>query len=232
MSNSDKQLDLAVRRRDITPAARRILEGVVLSPTKGFSEPDSTTVLFTAVLIDDSYSILEAGNIDGVRDGHNVAIEELKGAIQAPIIRLKTQYMKGYVLNDWLPLDECRDMNQANYEPDGGTPLYDSTIVLARSLVDQVTRAKTETFTPSSRILIVTDGEDQGSNHSEADVREVLSSVQSQGVHAIALMGIDNGYTDYHAVAKSMGIKKVITPTSDGRSIRRAFQTWSRDGFR
>lgn len=215
----------------------------------------SDELLMIAILLDDSLSIANYHNTQYVIDGHNSVIKALKGTriAQQQSIRFHTQYLKNYIHNKWVSLQEAKDIDRGNYIPNGHTPLYDAAAQLIMSMMAEKERIREEAgMQVRFGILIVSDGNDERSEIYTADdvknlVTDILKHPDSIEPDIINFMGIDDGYTDYIAIAKAMGIedekkddgngsggngdtqviKRVLTPASNEKEIRRAFNTFS-----
>lgn len=203
-------------------------------------------LLLIAVMPDDSASIEEYGNTQAVRDGHNSIIRALENSRQRRNILFRTQLMSGSVVNNWVPLEKAKPLTEENYQPDGGTPLYDSSIKLLGSSEAEMYQARKAKKTARFGALIMSDGEDTMSEQYEAaDVNKLVTDIFRRNdpnfPNTLAFMGLPNTrVTSYRAIANSMGIKdertnvngenvmQIITPEDNARAMRRAVDTWSR----
>ena len=88
---------------------------------------EASEVILVSLLIDDSGSIRFKNNSQVVRDGHNLIIDALKGSKDelANSVMTHTRYLNGTVLYAYGLLDNSTEMDSHNYNPNGGTPLYD-----------------------------------------------------------------------------------------------------------
>lgn len=196
----------------------------------------ASEVVLVTIMPDDSGSIRFAGNAQAVRDGHNSVLEALRESKQQDQILVQTRYLNGDVLFPYGPLDQAVEMDQQNYDPSLGTPLYDQVAVTLGSVV-----AKTQEFADNgvpvrSITLIVTDGDDQHSTKATAaDVKNLVEDLKRQETHVVAFLGIaDPGsHVDYIDIAKSMGIDDqwILTVDSDASAIRKAFQVFSQSAL-
>jgi hypothetical protein len=219
----------------------------------GQDYPDYANLIYIAVMPDDSSSIagansLERDNTQDVIDGHNNMIEALKGSREARKILFKTQYLNSdTALNNWVPLDKAVPMTRENFKPAGGTPLYDKTLSLLRSVIYETQEAQTRGQQARWGILLITDGDDTTSTDTAEHVKLILDDMRKTGelmqtcepndtvAGSIALLGVEDRKTDpeigahFEKVAQSMGIGWVlhadrVNPTS----MRRAFNTFSK----
>ncbi len=209
-------------------------------------------VVLVTMMIDDSGSIRFAKNAQTVRDGHNLVLFSLESSKQAPHILVHTAYLNGHVLFPYLPLavldpqgqpgaarylrnSAVCDLDDRNYDPRLGTPLYDQTVVLLGRVL-----AKYQEFADAGVIartvtLIITDGADEGSQRATAaTVRPLVEDLRHER-HIVAAMGIDDGgRTDFRRVFREMGIDDqwILTPGQSANELRRAFQVFSQSAVR
>jgi len=195
----------------------------------------SSEVVLVTMMPDDSSSIRAAGNAQVVRDGHNLVIEALSASKQKGNILAHTRYLNGGILYPYKSLDQAAKMDQSNYDPNGGTPLYDQTIVLLGTVL-----AKTQEFAENgvpvrTVTLIITDGHDEHSVKSTPrDVALVVKDMLMSENHIVAAMGINDGRTDFRQVFQGMGVEDqwILTPGNTPSEIRRAFQVFSQSAVR
>ena len=189
----------------------------------------SEVVLLTQ-LIDDSGSISSAGNAAAVRAGHNLVLDAVRGARQRDDVLAHARYLNGEVLYPYTLLDGARQMDAHNYQPSGGTPLYDAAVVLLGTVL-----AKAQEFAGSgvparTVTLIITDGADMHSRrHCARDVAALVRDMTLTETHIVAAMGVDDGSTDFRAVFRDMGIddRWILTPGNNASDIRQAFGVFS-----
>jgi hypothetical protein len=241
MSQSSKQLiNAAAAEGLLSPQSVTTLGSVDLGAQiqagLGVSVDDiaASEVVLVTMLIDDSSSIRFGNNTQLVRDGHNLVLEALVKSKQRNSILAHTRYLNGDVLYPYNLIDQAVKMDSSNFNPSGGTPLYDQSIVIAGTVL-----AKTQEFASSgvavrTVTVIITDGADSGSRKRAADVKPVITDLLRQENHIVAGMGIADGYTDYRQVFEEMGIddKWILTPGNSDSEIRRAFQMVSQSAVR
>ncbi len=195
----------------------------------------ASDVVLVSLLVDDSGSIAAAGHAGLVREGHNLVLDALADAQHRDAVLAHTRYLNGTVLFPYALLPACLRMDQSNYRPGGGTPLYDQTAVLLGTVV-----AKAQDFAASgvpsrSVSLIITDGADMHSvHHTPRSVAAIVHDLFATETHIVAGMGIDDGQTDFRAVFRAMGIPDqwILTPAASPADIRRAFQLFSQSAVR
>jgi len=99
----------------------------------------SEAVLVT-MMPDDSGSIRFAGNAQVVRDGHNLVLDALQHSHQRDSILAHTRFLNGHVLFPYRPIMQTVRLDQHNYAPALGTPLYDQTVA---TLIRDMRQAET-----------------------------------------------------------------------------------------
>jgi hypothetical protein len=204
----------------------RIMEGMGAS-IDGIT---SAEVFLLAMLIDDSGSIRMKGNAQPVRDGHNKVIDELLQAKKRDNVLVSCRYLNGEVLYPFLPLDQAIKMDAHNFNPEGGTPLYDESMIILATQMAKAKELRDAGIAVTALTLIVTDGNDQHSIHSRpVEVARQVQDMLSTEYHIVSAMGIDDGTTDFRAVFASMGIPDnwIYTVDSTGQDIRHGFNLFS-----
>jgi len=208
----------------------RIREGLGM----GADDVQASDAILVTLLIDDSGSIRMAGNSQAVRDGYNGCLDALKDAKQERNLLVQTAYLNGGILNPYSLRASAPRMDPQNYNPNGGTPLHEATIVTLGRVI-----AKAQEFADSGLpvrtvTLIVTDGAATDTHRTADEVRTVVRDMLKKEIHIVAGMGIDDGSTDFRRVFREMGIRDewILTPGSTPSEIRRAFQVFSRSAVR
>jgi len=231
----------------LTPAAAQALAHIDIgadiqnamgAPAANFDT--AASVILVNLRVDDSGSIRFSGNTEVVRSGVNMVKEALIEAKQSDGVLEAITYINGTVICPFSLLKDVPDLDTHNYNPDGGTPLYVSTLA---SLAQTV--AKTQEFQNSgvpvrSITCLVTDGQNEDFSKTTAkDVASVVKAMLNTENHIIACIGIDNGSCDFKAIFDEMGIPKdwvLIVDASDPakakHNIRKAFRTVSQSVVR
>lgn len=223
--------DASVQALSVPDLGAQIQAGLGIRPE---DVPASEVVLVT-MLVDDSGSIRFAGNSQAVRDGHNLVLDALRQSKQRDAILVHTRYLNGTVLYPYCPGDRAPRMDAHNFDPNGGTPLYDQSVVVlgtvlakAREFADDGVPARTVT-------LLLTDGADEHSLHATArDVAALVADMRRAERHIVAGMGVDDGRTDFRRVFREMNIESrwILTPGEKAADIRRAFQMFSQSAVK
>jgi hypothetical protein len=201
------------------------------TPALHINQPQ--VVLLSGVL-DDSTSIRMAGNTQAVRDGANILVDALtKSKQQDNIFAMMTRLNAG-LISPYVQIVNMPKIDDKNYVPNGGTPLYDRMIETCGAVI-----AKTQDFldrgVPVRTITIyVTDGEDMGSKHTAAQCKQIHTDMLRQENHIIALFCIEDGHTDFDKLAESVGVPAnwVITSKSTESEIRKNFEMVSQSAVR
>ena len=190
----------------------------------------SSEVILLNILVDDSGSIRFASNAQPIRDGHNMLIKALLDSKQQDNIEVLTRYLNGTVLYPYTPLSVVPQMNSANYDPNGGTPLFDEIAKLLATVIAKTQDFKNNGIQVRTITLIMTDGEDAHSRTSTSDdVKKIVTDMLKNEDHIIAAMGFDNGSCDFRKIFGDMGFSDrwILTAQSNPSEIRKAFQVFS-----
>jgi len=132
---------------------------------------------------------------------------------------------------DMVPLRDSSDSRRAhpkvklldhnNYNPQGGTALYDTIVHALAMLSPQLVYAEEMGQQVMSHIAVITDGIDEHSKTKPETLKKVIDFALEAGIiHRITLVGLGN--YDYEAVGESIGIEHIIEGTADPKEIRRA----------
>ncbi len=196
----------------------------------------ASAVTLVSLLFNDSGSIRFGQNAQIVRDGGNLVIQSLKESKQKEGILAHARYLNGTVLYPYVPLEAAVPLDSQNYNPNGGTPLYDQTVVMLGTVLAKAQEFAENGVACRTVTLIVTDGADCGSyQQTAAKVAAVVKDMLKSETHIIAAMGIDDGgATDFRQVFSEMGIPDewILVPGNNEKDIRRAFQLVSQSAVR
>jgi hypothetical protein len=143
--------------------------------------------------------------------------------------------MNGNVLYPYRLLDDAIEMDDTNYDPYGGTPLYDQTVVVLGTVLAKALEFENCGVPVRTVTLLITDGGDTSSVQQDAkSVRSLVEDMLRKECHIIAAMGIDDGSTDFRKVFRSMGIpdRWILTVKNTEREIRKAFELFSKSAVR
>lgn len=155
--------------------------------------------------IDDSGSIQAYGNAPAIRRGHNAAIEHYRTPEAQPDhVLIGTRYLNGRTLFPPIHPAQAVLMNERNYCPNQGTPLFREG---ARALMAHEAAVATmaDNFSAIGCFIFMTDGANN-EDGTAADVKRVVDRLLATGTHLIYGLGVEDGSTDFRAVFRSMGI--------------------------
>ncbi len=226
---------------DLTAASMQALSvidlGAQIQDALGIPAMDvaASEVFLVAMLIDDSGSIRFGGNADAVREGHNLVLDALRGSKQDDSILTHCRYLNGTLLYPFSPLAQAVKMDSHNYNPTGGTPLFDESVALLGAVLAKAQEFADNGVPVRTATLIVTDGNDESSRKVNAvKVSAIVKDMLRMETHIVAAMGVDDGVTDFNLVFKGMGIPDqwILTPKNTTSEIRRAFATFSKSAVR
>jgi len=245
MTNLNSLFGAAQEEGTLSSAGAQVLNipdlGAQIQAAIGISVDDVTAseVILVTPLVDDSGSIrFVPGNTEAVRDGHNGLLDALGGSKQSDGILVHCRYLNGTILYPYVPLSQAIRMDSGNYNPSGGTPLYDQ---IARTLGTVL--AKVQEFADAgvpcrSISVILTDGADEHSKQhlTGASVAPLIRDLLRTEMHIIAFMGLDGGQGPdfFKRIASEMGIPAewILTPKNNPREIRQAFAMVSQSAVR
>jgi hypothetical protein len=208
----------------------------------------SPETILEAILIDDSSSIKEYGNVGLVREAVNdIILPALAECRNAEAILVQLRLMNGHrrkpddnVICGFMPVKQAPKLDKDNYNERyfGNTPLYEQFTYLLLSAVAKQEEANQSGITCRSISLAITDGENVGGNsYTARDVARVVKDMGKQeGQHIVAGFGIPgNNRVDFRDIFTEMGIpanwilepKQGATPEETKKNIRDAFMLFS-----
>ncbi len=119
-------------------------------------------------------------------------------------------------------------LDTQNYNPRGGTPLYDRAAEAATQMLAKIQQIRQAGLQEKSFLMIISDGADLHSRkYSAQDVKSLVDEILKSETNSVFAIGIDDGNTDFNAVFTSMGVPKdkIWTPSAmDPKAILRAIQ--------
>jgi len=200
-------------------------------------------VVLVTLLIDNSGSIrFVAGNTEAVRDGHNSVLAALGDSKQQDGILVMCRYFtpgpnSSCVLYPYCALKDAVQMTPQNYDPDGGTPLYEQTVVTLGGVVAKAQEFEDNGVSVRTVTAIITDGNDEnpGGKATTSHCKSLVDDMLAAEKHIVCAMGIDDGgRTDFQKVFNDMGIQSqwILTPKNTPKEIRKAFGTISQSAVR
>lgn len=184
------------------------------------------------LLVDDSGSIEAHNNVDNMRNGVNLVLDAVMGAVKAKNVLVHIRYLNGKILCPYCHVEDAPRLDARTYNPRdfGGTPLYDQSVIMLFSVIGKIQEARDNGQSTLTRTLIITDGHDEHSHNTRpSDVAKLVSDLYRSEDNVVSFMGIADGITDYKKVAKSMGIQedRIMTPANTPKEIRAAFTLYS-----
>ncbi len=210
--------------------------GAEINAAIGVSVDDvkASEVILLTLLVDDSSSINFAKNAQPMRDGHNLIIDALTATKQKDGILVMCRYLNKGLLSPYVPVAQAVRMDDQNYRPNGGTPLYDEAITTLAAVLAKCQDFQNNGIACRTVTGILTDGGDSGSKKRAQDVAKIVRDMLVQENHIIAFVGVDDGSTDFKQVAADMGIQSewVLTPGNSPSEIRKAFAMLSQSAIR
>ena len=242
MSDVNSLFQSAADEGELSPEALGVLQvadvGAQIQNALGVDpdEFEASEVILVTQMIDDSGSIrFVPGNAQSMREGHNLVLSSLGDTKQADAVLAMTRYLSGETLFPYSPLAQAVMMDQGNYNPVHGTPLYDQSVVLLGAVLAKAQEFADNGIVARTVTLISTDGADIHSvRNGPTDVAKLVQDMLRQENHILAAIGIDDGETDFRDVFSQMGVPDewILTPGKTPSEIRAAFQTVSQSAVR
>ncbi|OGZ09468.1 MAG: hypothetical protein A3D67_02550 [Candidatus Lloydbacteria bacterium RIFCSPHIGHO2_02_FULL_51_22] len=196
----------------------------------------ATEVILVTLLVDDSGSIrFIQGNTEAVREGHNFVLDSLGKTKTQDGILAMCAYLNQGLLYPYSPVDKAVRMDTSNYNPNGGTPLYNEAVKTLATVIAKCQEFLDNGIACRTVTAIITDGANSyPGGKTAADVKKIVADMLKSENHIIAGMGIADGSTNFKAVFEEMGIHPewILTPKNSPSEIRRAFNMLSQSAQR
>ncbi len=206
-----------------------------LQQAMGIRADEITAAEVTLVTLEEDDSGSMSPMAHEARLAQHEMIDALLGSKQSDGVLMATWTFDDQPVHGYQTLANVPRLDDKSYNPwRGNTPLFDSTIRVLGGVL-----AKTQEFASNgvpvrSVTVIISDGGDNHSRHKADDVATVVSDLERSEMHIVLFIGIDDGgYTDFRAVAKSMGIRddRVMTIANSPSEFRRAIQVASQSAL-
>ena len=190
---------------------------------------DSSEVFAFFGVIDDSGSIRFKGNTDRVRQGYNGILDALHASKSRDEIIVSATLLNHGVFHPVCALRDAKRLDD-HFTPNGGTPLFDRVIQTCELVARKCQEFQDTGASFKGVMVVVTDGNDEGSRASVGHVRAALEPLLAREIISVVALAIEDGSTNYRAVFRAMGIPDnlIITINDDPSAIRRAFGVVSR----
>ncbi len=196
-----------------------------LQVAMGVNAADITAseVMLTTLLMDSSISM--GGMAQDARDAHGLMVDTLRGSKQSDGILMATWSFDPQPIHGYVTLENVPQLDAGLYTPNlGHTPLYDSVITMLGGVVAKAQEFSANGVPVRSATTIISDGANNASKHTEDDVATLVRDLERSEMHIVLFIGIDDGYTDFRVVGRSMGIRddRIMTPGNSPSELRRA----------
>lgn len=195
-------------------------------------DPSLATVsdlFLLTVLIDKSGSMNTTDKINGIIDGQISMLKAFEGSSTIAKAGLRIQQWmfdtQVNLLNGFVPLDSPNlvKLEHSNYNPAGGTALYDTVIAALSTSQAYANKCRQQGFSVRSLLAILSDGEDTASQAEALEAQQAVEEDTQQGGTAV-YVGI--GGDDHQVIGQSMGIipENILLVGNSAKEIRRAFE--------
>jgi len=193
---------------------------------KGVKLESTRTPIFGVFVIDMSGSMKPYK--EDVILAHSLAIESLRGSAACINKRL---YLTQYVFNDTIhpPVNQLEILrnegsdnivilNSANYNPNGGTALYDTLEQVLDNIYDEIAAIrKNDSKKAQLSIAVITDGEDLNSKHATTStIKNLMQNLLEKNFHySSVVIGLTDpkvfSQNQLEEIRKSLGFSEVIS---------------------
>ena len=232
----------AVAKGVLTPGTSTQITGnlgpLVVAGAAGRALEDitATDVTLVTVLIDASSSIKVRGLEQAIRDGQNSLVDAFSGAKEKDSVLLAcwTFASDMDVVHSYVPVEDAVRLTARNYRGAGATKLYDTwcdalvaNVAYAQRLRDGGTPAR-------SVVVVITDGEDVGSQRSTSDCAKLSRELLASELFTLAFVGVGKD-VNFDQVARAMGVPPgcvLVQRDATPSGLRKAFQLVSRSAIR
>ena len=200
------------------------LDSVALSGCNGADLDDINTddVTLVAVVIDASASM--SGARQAVIEGFNTMLETFNGSKQADSILVSAwSFNNSAQLHfSYTPAPLVKKLTRADYNPAGGTALYDTLLYVMAGMVAYGQSLRNNGVRTRGIIVVFSDGDDNVSRAKAYQVSTVSNGMMAQEIYTLAYAGF--GVSDPARLAAEVGFPSVIPAGSGPSEIRRIFQ--------
>jgi uncharacterized protein YegL len=125
-----------------------------------------------------------------------------------------------HLLYSHTPIDSAPDLTRKTYTPSGSTALYDATLDAFTGLVGYGQDLRNAGIRTRCIVVVLTDGEDNSSGRTAANVRTVAQDLLKQEIYTLAFVGFGAPAT-FQKIAADMGFPAVLTAHNTPGEIRR-----------
>lgn len=225
----------------LTGLSARINKTMAVLPTK----PLVTDQTLLCMLLDNSPSMEYNRNHVAAVEGHNTVTNALMQAKAinsveslTMLLNPNTKYTRTITGDSddfcWVALRAAPRLDHKRYIHGSGTPLFDRCLEALGSVLAR-TKWWEDTYGVQARsiTLLMTDGEDNDSKSTAADVAVLVRDMLCMEKHRIFFMGVKSLTADYDKLGASMGIPQecIGVVERDAKAIRDKFQLFSQSAI-
>jgi uncharacterized protein YegL len=200
------------------------LDSVALAGCSGADLADINTddVTLVAAVVDASASMSVVRQ--AVIEGFNTMLDTFKGSKQSDSILVSAwSFNNAAQLHfSYTPAPLVKKLAWDEYNPDGGTALYDSLLYVMAGMVAYGQTLRNNGIRTRGIIIVFSDGDDNCSRTQAYQVNTVSQGLLAQEIYSLAYAGF--GIPDPVRLAAQVGFPLVIPAGSGPSEIRRIFQ--------
>jgi hypothetical protein len=190
-------------------------------------------VTLVSMVIDMSGSM--ASVEQAVIEGFNTMMKAMRDSKQEESILVEA-WVFNYeprLLFGWTPVNKVPFLTSMEYEPKGGTALYDAQLNALTGIVGYGQELRNNGIRTKCIVVVLSDGADNQSKSSAGKVKAVADELIKQEIYILAFAGFESGEAvDFREIAKITGFPSIITVDSTPSEVRRIFGQVSKSAIR
>lgn len=211
--------------------------------TVDIDDIETAEAIVLSLVVDDSYSVEDAGNTGIVIVGVNDLLESLEEAKQATSVLITCRYLNDLpgvtdhgVLYPIRPLAGAIRLDATNFVPRGSTPLFDTIAAALAASAAKVAELEQGGVAARAVTAIITDGANNTSVQYQYanQLKPIVDGLLRTEQHIVLAIGVSDGYTDFRALFEEMGVpdRCILSPKNTKSEIRQAINVVSQSMVR
>jgi hypothetical protein len=163
-----------------------------------------------------------------VVNAYNGMLTALQGSGQADQMLLSgwTFNTQSYLLHGYMPVEFVPTLDLKRYRPGDQTALYDAILDAITGMVAYGQALRNQGVRTRLTLVVFTDGLDNSSRRTAAQVRQVVEDLQAQEIYTFVLVTFGQGFAK--KMAQDIGIINVMEADASGEDIKRSMEVVSR----
>jgi hypothetical protein len=167
-----------------------------------------------------------------VINAYNAMISTLKKSKQADQMLMSawTFNRQSMLLHSYTPMEFVPLLDRNTYRPNDQTALYDAILSATVGMVAYGQDLRNSGVRTRMTLVVFTDGADNSSRNTAAQVRQVVTDLLAQEMYTFVLVGFGKGSAQ--RTAQQIGFNNVMEADADPSAIRRALDVVSQSLIR